>query len=54
MTSVQQEALPRDAISAVRAAEAPQTITMDIKSEGRRITKEEFIFGQLLGVVRSL
>lgn len=54
MTSVQQEALPRDAISAVRAAEAPQTITMDIKSEGGRITKEEFIFGQLLGVVRSL
>lgn len=54
MTSVQQEALSKEAGSVGRAAEAPQTITMDIKQEGGQVKKEEFIFGPLLGVVRNL
>jgi len=57
MTSVQQEPvqaqLPVDLFSSSRSPDMPQSVIMDIKQEGGQVKKEEFIFGPLLGKVRS-
>lgn len=53
MTSVVASQTSRDGLIAPSEPEAPRIVTMEIKLEGGQVKKEEFIFGALLGVVRS-